>query len=79
MQASAASVNSSQNISATPYRTLLEVYQTQEKWELRYPFAFYSTSNREFLQRHLQRHPNATRKVKNIPTQKRKNKKSKIY
>ena len=48
-QASAASVNSSQNISATPSTTLLEVYQTQEKWELQYPFAFYSASNRGWL------------------------------
>ena len=32
-QAPAASVNLSQNISATPSTTLLEVYQTQEKWE----------------------------------------------
>ena len=45
-QAPAASVNLSQNISATPSTTLLEVYQTQEKWEFRYPFVFYSTSNR---------------------------------
>ena len=48
-QASAASVNSSQNVSATQSTTLLEVYQTQEKWELQYPFAFYSTSNRGWL------------------------------
>ena len=33
-QASAASVNLSQNISVTTSTTLLEVYQTQEKWEL---------------------------------------------
>ena len=48
-QASAASVNSSQNISATQSTTLLEVCQTQEKWELQYPFVFYSTSNRGWL------------------------------
>ena len=39
-QPSAVSVNSSQNISAIPSTTLLEIYQTQEKWELRYPFPF---------------------------------------
>ena len=43
-QASAASVNLSQNISVTPSTTLLKVYQTQEKWELQYLFAFSSTS-----------------------------------
>ena len=36
-QPSAVSVNLSQNISAIPSTTLLEVYQTQEKWELQYP------------------------------------------
>ena len=48
-QASAASVNLSQNISVTPSTTLLKVHQTQEKWELQYLFAFYSTSNRGWL------------------------------
>ena len=33
-QASVASVNSSQNILATPSTTLLKIYQTQGKWEL---------------------------------------------
>ena len=49
VQVPAVSVNSSQNISATLDTTFLEVYQTQEKWELRYPFSFYSASNRGWL------------------------------
>ena len=48
-QASAASVHLSQNISATPSTTLLEISQTQEKWELRYSFAFCTLSNRGWL------------------------------
>ena len=88
-QTSAALVNSDHNILATPNTTLLEVYFTfysasNRGWLCHYVANAMRGMNIEGLLESNcmsipKTHSSVTWKVKNIPTQKRKNKKSKIY